>query len=426
MTMKFERCNDCGEYKYIERDGKCLSCVPEQRTIDGVVEVRHDNGVEAVGDVVIEAYIGGDVVASTETESDGSFSLALDDDCTVVASVDGVDVNGYLVYAGSEKYAHPEKEVGFMYDLPTDAVEATVDERTASVVFNTDDSGVTPIANVGMLRGVNEFTDGHRFELIRDIDASETKNWTHGFKPITTFESVLDGNDYCISDLCIKPDDPVNVGLVGLNHGTIRDVVLDGIEVEGDIHVGCVAGENYGDVFCCRVSGSVHGNSKFIGGIVGMNTNHNARVHRCLFDGSVVGGNTIGGVVGNSRGSVVDTCSFGAVNGDDDVGGLVGSNKGLNGNRGVVESSFTVCKVVGGSGFGSLIGRTTDGRIDKLYWCRDTAGKMDAIGSSYRRSADIVQLTTSEMQGQQVTNTMSNLTYGHPWYVTDSFPELWQ
>ena len=60
-------------------------------------------------------------------------------------------------------------------------------------------------------------------------------------------------------------------GYIGKDGGTVKNVVLEGVQIESDndmSDVGGVAGQSYGNIENCSVSGSVSGTT-FAGGVVG-------------------------------------------------------------------------------------------------------------------------------------------------------------
>lgn len=143
--------------------------------------------------------------------------------------------------------------------------------------------------------------DGYHYVLQADVNASVTVD-----RPFTgTFEAAADdkGNYYKIS---------------GLNHalfntisgGTVKNVVLDGVNISTGTNVGAIANvvegtsTNVACIYNCGIlSGSV-GGSGYVGGIVGLlgNTTDDskcyARVINCYSYANITSGSDKGGIVG--------------------------------------------------------------------------------------------------------------------------------
>ena len=181
-----------------------------------------------------------------------------------------------------------------------------------------------------------------------------------GWEPISlSRNATFDGNGYTIVNLYINlpnlPYAQYPIGLFGSNGGTIRNVVLDGVDVTGGRSgfrsgVGGLVGANYGAIGGSTVNGTVTGNdyvgglvgfseldgtisgstasgavtgNDYVGGLVGKNIPSAWHGH-----GTVTGNEYVGGLVGRNSGSdISDSTASGAVTGDDYVGGLVGHNQ---------------------------------------------------------------------------------------------------
>ena len=194
-------------------------------------------------------------------------------------------------------------------------------------------TGYTPIYTVEDLYGINNDLDGN-YILMNDLDLSETKpggEWDagNGWTPIGTdmsnisdctyFEGVFDGNGYRIKNMTIygKRNTPKCLGLfAALGEGSVKNLALEDvnifIEEDNDFCIGGIAGDNFGNIESCYVTGTIQCNSpKYVGGIIGIAHGNNSRsnVNNCYSDVSINVSNKFdghcGGIVGfNCYGNV--------------------------------------------------------------------------------------------------------------------------
>ena len=132
------------------------------------------------------------------------------------------------------------------------------------------------IENACQLQGMQDNLSAH-YELIDNIDASETENWNGeaGFDPIgdlnNRFTGTFDGNGYVIENLYINRPSTDYVGLFGFvgSGAVVENVGLVNENVSGNDKVGGLAGHSSGNINnCFSSSGSVSGSSD-VGGLVG-------------------------------------------------------------------------------------------------------------------------------------------------------------
>ena len=168
------------------------------------------------------------------------------------------------------------------------------------------------------------------YELMDDIDASETEDWNNGagFKPIATFSgSFVNTDNYVISSLTIDRDSESFVGLFSklAKNGKIEGIRLVGSRTTGKVTVGSLVGRNYGVVEDSSAAGSVSGENR-LGGLVGWNDGDiNNGYATGTVSGVFISSNTIGGLVGLDTGdSISRSSATGSVSGGSLVGGLVG------------------------------------------------------------------------------------------------------
>lgn len=165
------------------------------------------------------------------------------------------------------------------------------------------------------------------FKLMVDVDLTdflEDENPSQGWQPIgtssTPFKGILDGNGKTVSGLWINRPNSEYIGFFGnLDGGTVKDLTLNGTNINGSSFVGLLSGSG-GLVVDCTISGSVNGTS-YIGGCVG----RYGTITRVSSTVDVSGsGNYVGGISG--EGGSFDNCKVinKFVRGENFVGGICG------------------------------------------------------------------------------------------------------
>ena len=145
---------------------------------------------------------------------------------------------------------------------------------------------------------IGDKTDAY-FKLMNDIDMAGVK-----YTSIPSFSGVFDGNNHVISNLTI--DEPLgeNVGLIGLlENGTIQNLGLEKVSVNGKSRVGAIAGRSmYANIINCYAKGSVSGEWD-VALLVGMF--NNSVMKNCYTRGNVTATKeTAGGLVGGANRSI--------------------------------------------------------------------------------------------------------------------------
>ena len=167
-------------------------------------------------------------------------------------------------------------------------------------------------------------------KLMNDIDLSAYSTG-EGWVPIGTydqpFKGIFDGNGKTITGLYISRSEQSHVGLFGCTiGGTIKNLTLQNVSIEGNTCVGGVTGSVYdnGIVQGCSLSGIIYGKG-YTGSVVGFI--FGSTVENCYSSGSMIStGTYAGGVVGrNNFGTVKNCYSTASVIGTVCVGGVVGT-----------------------------------------------------------------------------------------------------
>lgn len=135
----------------------------------------------------------------------------------------------------------------------------------------------------------------------------------YDFNGIPIFSGVFDGQNHRISGLDISVDGSMQ-GL--FRHLTAAAVVKD-LTVTGTVtpggsknSVGAIAGRNDGQILRCIFSGTVVGGD-YIGGIAGSNR-LTGLIENCHVDGAIYGNHFVGGIAGENTG-VIRSCSNNAL-----------------------------------------------------------------------------------------------------------------
>ena len=181
-------------------------------------------------------------------------------------------------------------------------------------------------------------------------------------------------------------------GLVGANYGTITNSYAMSF-VEGSSFVGGLVGQHIsGDITNSHATGAVKGSFRHVGGLVGIN--NFGTITNSYATGDVTGGtgryfNSVGGLVGLSRGTITNSYATGAVKGIFKyIGGLVGKMDGT------IRNSYATGEVTGtGDYVGGLVGGS--GTIIASYWNKETSRQLRGAGGIGKTTEELRSLTPS-------------------------------
>lgn len=210
-------------------------------------------------------------------------------------------------------------------------------EATEAYSYDSNTRTITIYSGEGLKVAADEVNSGNtdiNITLDNDIDLSDI-DWT----PIGTYDNpytgTFNGGNHTITGLKIDQSGTDNVGLIGRlgSGGKVQDITLTEVNVTGGTYVGGIAGQTDGTVENCSVNGTVTGRSQ-TGGIVGRNF---STISGCSAEGTVTGNTNVGGIsglcvpnydtgTGSLIGSTIEGChSTAAVSGISSVGGVVGN-----------------------------------------------------------------------------------------------------
>ena len=216
-----------------------------------------------------------------------------------------------------------------------------------------------------------------------------------GWEPIGPYTATFAGNGHTLANLFIARSATDEVGLFSrLGTGSVvRNVGLRGVDVRGRNEVGGLVGDSDGTIRASYASGTVRGSNDVIGGLAGRN---DGTITTSYVGGTVAGDDYVGGLTGiNGSGGTI-TASYagseaigaGGSGSHSNHGGLVGRNDG----RGRISASYAWGRVTETHGTaGGLVGsQHGDSRVTASYWDTATSGQT--------RSAGGVGQTTSALQ----------------------------
>ncbi|NVJ64782.1 MAG: filamentous hemagglutinin N-terminal domain-containing protein, partial [Flavobacteriaceae bacterium] len=223
------------------------------------------------------------VASNISWSANTTLTLSAAHDIDIAANITATGANAGLALAYGNDYSI----------LSGKSVTLSGANATLSMNSNT----YTLIHSLADLQASNGSAAGTYFALAENLDLAGN---TLTGAAAATFGGTLAGLGHTISNLTINAPSSDNIGLIGTNTGTIRDL-----------------------------------------GLVG---------------GSVTGKGQVGGLVGYlSRGTISNAYATGDVNGDRDVGGLVGSSS-----TGTISSAYATGAVTGSGNYvGGRVGYTT-------------------------------------------------------------------
>ena len=194
--------------------------------------------------------------------------------------------------------------------------------------------------------------------------------------------------------------------------------VIDNVEVTGDViggnEVGGLVGYNEGTISNSSATGNVTGTGESegyvgVGGLVGDNagtiSNSSAAV-------TVIGNDYVGGLVGYSNGEISNSYATGAVSGDNYVGGFVGST-GASPNDSLITNSYATGNVIGsGEYIGGLVGDSY-GTITNSYATGNVTGNVTGTGNSqlYDGVGGLVGYLGGTLENTYATGEVNGVNY---------------
>ena len=243
------------------------------------------------------------------------------------------------------------------------------------------------LKNVAKLVNEEGKTD---INITLDTDLTLTGEWTPIGTESQPYTGTFNGKDKTITGLTVNQEGTNYVGLIGYlgSGGKVQNVVLEGVQITSDNssgYAGGVAGDSWGTIENCSVSGSVSGTT-FAGGVVG--SQWGGSITGCNSSATVKGVIFAGGIAGetNSGASLTGCYATGDVTVENDgtnnshAGGVVGYNGG-----GTLTACYATGSVTGiGSGtiyVGGVTGSNNLGILTACYHAKgDVSGPTGTTG----------------------------------------------
>ena len=226
----------------------------------------------------------------------------------------------------------------FVYKMKNAADWLAGDEYTYTVSlaaakdlgYTIESDGSYTVTSADGLMNIAELVNGGKTDinitLTADIDLTG-KDWAPiGTSFHNSYTGTFDGGGHTITGLAVTTNDQF-VGLFGyLNRaGTVKNVVMEGIQITSNHMFGCtggVVGYSWGTIENCSVSGSVSG-TDCVGGVVG--SQKAGSIIGCSSSATVKGTHYVGGVAGEKWGTMIACYATGNVTLE------IGSPKNLSG-----------------------------------------------------------------------------------------------
>ena len=184
--------------------------------------------------------------------------------------------------------------------------------------YTIESNGSYTVTSADGLMNVAELVNGGKTDINITLDKNidlTGKGWTPiGTSFDNSYKGTFDGGGHTITGLTVTTNDQF-VGLFGyLNRaGTVKNVVMEGIQITSNHMFGCtggVVGYSWGTIENCSVSGSVSG-TDCVGGVVG--SQKAGSIIGCCTSATVKGTHYVGGVAGEKWGTMTACYATGNV-----------------------------------------------------------------------------------------------------------------
>ncbi len=299
--------------------------------------------------------------------------------------VKGTEQNTLTVTPGTQPYALLDVSL-----LLTDGSKLTASRLLEGPGYTDDGQGNYTVTSAEDLKNIAKLVNEERksdinITLTDDIDLTGI-DWTPiGIDYNHQYTGTFDGGGHTITGLTVTGSDQY-AGLFGYinSGGKVMNVVLEDVQITSDNSsgsVGGVAGNSWGTIENCSVSGSVSGTT-FAGGVVG--SQWGGSITGCNSSATVNGEAYVGGIAGetNSGASLTGCYATGDVTVENDgtnnshAGGVVGYNGG-----GTLTACYATGSVTGsGSGtiyVGGVTGSNNLGTLTACYHAKGTVSGPD-------------------------------------------------
>ena len=184
--------------------------------------------------------------------------------------------------------------------------------------YTIEGNGSYTVTSADGLMHVADLVNGGKTDINITLDKNidlTGKGWTPiGTSFDNSYKGTFDGGGHTITGLAVTTNDQF-VGLFGyLNRaGTVKNVVMEGIQITSNHMFGCtggVVGYSWGTIENCSVSGSISG-TDCVGGVVG--SQKAGSIIGCCTSATVKGTHYVGGVAGEKWGTMTACYATGNV-----------------------------------------------------------------------------------------------------------------
>ena len=184
--------------------------------------------------------------------------------------------------------------------------------------YTIESNGSYTVTSADGLMNIAKLVNGGKTDINITLDKNidlTGKGWTPiGTSFDNSYKGTFDGGGHTITGLTVTTNDQF-VGLFGyLNRaGTVKNVVMEGIQITSNHMFGCtggVVGYSWGTIENCSVSGSVSG-TDCVGGVVG--SQKAGSIIGCCTSATVKGTHYVGGVAGEKWGTMTACYATGNV-----------------------------------------------------------------------------------------------------------------
>ena len=242
--------------------------------------------------------------------------------------------------------------------------------------------------------------------VIGDVKVGGFIGWNDGIVSDCHVDGVVAANRYV-------------GGLVGYNRNTVERCAAICM-TSGDFMTGGLVGCHLGQVVDSYSEGVTSGND-WVGGLAG-GGDVPARVERCFSSGTVTGTRRVGGLMGQSCGTVASCYARADVHGQSQVGGLVGDAFRLT----VIRRCYCAGSVAGEFDFGAIIGSMDEAAdIVSCLWNATAAGTLDAVGNLEPDPEAVFGKPTADLQNA-ATFTDAGWDFENVWMICEGqdYPRL--
>ncbi|MDP5047310.1 MAG: hypothetical protein NWQ39_02810, partial [Saprospiraceae bacterium] len=287
---------------------------------------------------------------------------------------------------------------------------------STSIIIGADD--------VGGIVGEAKNTEVTDCSSWASVDGNDNTGGLIGFCDLDgTSKSVTN----CFAAGIVTGDGDEVGGLIGVNEQTVTNCYstasVTSLDATGDDNYGGLIGLNVlGTIRFCYSTGKVSASGNNIGGLIG---NSSGTVENCYSTSQVRGDNDVGGLIGESIAAISNCFALGSVNGNDDTGGLIGyQNTG-----GTVTLSYAAVRVINTSDseVGGLIGDRS-GSVTKCFWIDlysdDNAllpDESNEINSNIKvvsnHTSAAVAHPLSALRGSNAVSTMTDFNFTDTWQI---------